>query len=224
VGDAVKKNTNKYRGVAIIETLLVMPVLLLLGMGIIHLGLVYQGKANLEYAALMAARVGSTTCINISRMREEVNFRMQASDLRGEPIGNATGSGGSSANGVSGVTIEVLNPDISVFDEYGGEAKPFSGCDQFGFSVTSEIPNDFLMQRPVEDDGASGISIQDANILRIKVTYEYDTHVPLMSAFYIDGNDEDDVASGVELVAYATVRMQSPPRITGDNQCCISGR
>lgn len=205
----MKTKTNRYRGVAMAETLIVMPVLLLLGMGIIHLGLIYQAKSNLEYAALMAARVGATTCINIGRMQQEVRLRMQASDYSDSPLSN-----------VDGVTVEVLNPDVSVFSDFGGDATAFPACD-FGFAVDSEIPNDFLAQRPSTTGGDSGISIQDANILRIRVSYEFDTHVPLMSAFYLDGRDVDDVASGVELVAYATVRMQSPARQTSENACCI---
>ena len=44
-----------------------------------------------------------------------------------------------------------------------------------------------------------------------------------MNAFYLDGRDGEDVEPGVELVAYSTVRMQSPARKTSENECCIAG-
>ena len=51
-------------GVSMIETLLVLPITLIIGAGIIHGGLVYQAQANLEYASLMAARVGAASNID----------------------------------------------------------------------------------------------------------------------------------------------------------------
>ncbi|MDX1693496.1 MAG: TadE/TadG family type IV pilus assembly protein [Ketobacteraceae bacterium] len=202
---------SKIKGIAVAETLIVLPIILLLGMGVVHLGLVYQAKTNLEYAALMAARIGATTSIDLQQMRNEVVLRMRPS-----AIGTST-----AADNLQNVTIEILNPDTSAFQDWGGPPSGGAACGG-GFGGSCEIPNDNLMNRPTNTGGASGLSIQDANILRIKVTYFYDTRVPFMQAFYLDGRDEDDVPSGVELVAYSTVRMQSPARITPSNAAAFN--
>lgn len=200
----MKRSNRTINGVAMVETLLVLPILLMLGLGIVHLGLVYQAKSNLEYAALMAARVGASTSIDITEMRQEVLRRMQAADTRIEDLSD-----------LSRVEIEVINPDMSVFSDWGGPPTEGAVCAS-GYSNSCEIPNDSLVFRPTTLGGSSGVSIQDANILRIKVVYYYDSRVPLMKAFYVDRRAEG-VETGVELIAYSTVRMQSPARLTDSN-------
>ena len=59
---------KKVSGASIIETMLVFPIILFLGFGVVHLGLIFQAQSNLEYAALMAARVGASTSIDIASM------------------------------------------------------------------------------------------------------------------------------------------------------------
>lgn len=196
-------NIARSRGVSMIETMLALPILLMLGLGIVHLGLIYQAKANLEYAALMAARVGASSSIDIDEMKREVKRRMKAADLRSGNLDD-----------VSVVEISILNPDTSAFNDFGGPPSDGAACAS-SYSNSCEIPNDNLMFRPTNTE-SSGLNIQDANILRIKVTYAYDTKVPLMKAFNKD-MDVEGVESGVELTAYATVRMQSPARITNNN-------
>ncbi|MCG8669812.1 MAG: pilus assembly protein [Pseudomonadales bacterium] len=206
------KQRIRIKGVAVTETLIVIPVMLMLGMGIVHLGLIYQAKSNLEYAALMAARVGASSSIDITEMRREVKRRMKASDI-----------GSTDLSDLASVQIEVLSPDRTVFDDWGGPPTDPSVSCAGGYGGGCEIPNDNLISRPSNQlGGSSGLNIQDANLLRIRVTYTYDTLVPFMQAFYLDGRNEEDVPSGVELVAYSTVRMQSPARLTDANSCCIN--
>ena len=49
------------KGAAMAETIIVFPVMMFIGMGIVHLGLIYQAKTNLEYASFMAARQAAST-------------------------------------------------------------------------------------------------------------------------------------------------------------------
>jgi hypothetical protein len=67
---------------------------------------------------------------------------------------------------------------------------------------------------------ASGMSVQDANILKIRVTYNYPLIVPvidrLVSATLLQGPDpvyttiEGHTVYSIPIVATAEVRMQSP--------------
>lgn len=162
---------SKYqRGAAIAETIIVFPVLVILGMGIVHISLLAQAKSNLEYAALMAARIGSTTSLDFNAMEAEVKSRMIASDPEASPY--------------TRVEFCVLQPTIEAFDDFGEPGDPAEG--------ELKIPNDNLPYRSQSVGRDSGINIQDANILRLKVSYLYDTGVPLMNVTNM-GKDKDDM-------------------------------
>jgi Flp pilus assembly protein TadG len=75
---------SKQSGVSMIETIIIFPIVLMIALWIIHIGLVYQARANLEYAALMGARVGAVTNIDIGRMREEIARRLAPSQVGAE--------------------------------------------------------------------------------------------------------------------------------------------
>ena len=193
-------------GMSMIETLMVLPVMLLIGMGIVHLGLVYQTRANLEYAALMAARVGSVNGIDIAAMTQEAAFRMTPSHIGpGAPL-------------VNDFKITVLNPTLAMFARCGELPVDTSNCRLP--LARCEIPN-FGLQYRVADTSCAGFSIQDANILRIKVTYTFDSKVPFMNTRLFSGDNPDNPAnplrSGTDISAVATVRMQSPARHTTFN-------
>lgn len=203
------KTRKSQSGVSMIETILVFPVMLVMGLGIIHLGLVYQAKVNLEYAALMAARVGSVTNIDLQRMLAEAVTRMAPSRIGGaleNPINPAD------------FRIEVLNPTETMFADCG-VASSDATCAQ----TNCEIPNFGLQYRPTGllCDGAS---IQDANILRIKLTYRFNSRIPFMNVRLFSGDDENNLndytpQDGMNIHAVATVRMQSPARYTINNSC-----
>ena len=200
-------------GVSMIETLLVFPIILFVGLGIVHLGLVYQARANLEYAALMAARVGAVESIDIPRMIDEVAKRMKPSI-----IGDAT------AIDRALITIEMLNPTVAMFDACG---VPASDVDAECSQEQCEIPNYGLQYRPVDDGECGSASIQDANILRIKVTYRFNSMVPFMNVRLFSRDTENSINdgtpdSGMDISAVATVRMQSPARYTLANSCCFT--
>lgn len=199
-------NNLKQSGVSMIETLIAFPVLLVLVMGIIHVGFVYQAQANLEYAALMAARVGAASGINIDDMLDEAEYRIRAttkvdrddlaaiSDVRED------------------LSIEVLNPSYGMFNDCGSQPVDTSGC---AYANICEIPY-FGQQFLTRGTGCNGASIQDANILRIRVTYNYDSKVPFLNNVHFVGQpvrtDVND--DGIGVSAVATVRMQSPARLS----------
>jgi hypothetical protein len=69
------------------------------------------------------------------------------------------------------VKLDVLSPSQEAFNVYGITA-----------NGVRYIPNDNLEFRTATPMNGASISIQDANILRIKVTYGYKLKVPLMAA------------------------------------------
>lgn len=200
------RNKGRQNGVSMIETLIVTPILMLFGLAFIHLALVFQAQSNLEYAALMAARVGASSSIDIGLMQTEIIRRMNASD-------NTKGTGVAPV-----VNITVLNPSIAMFNSCG-QRPTYSqvGCFNAG---RCEIPY-FGLQFRSNAAVCDGASIQDANILRISVDYDYDSHIPFVSRLSFVGRGSANAPGGsdaVTLNAVATVRMQSAPRLTVANQ------
>lgn len=152
-------------GAAIAETIIVVPLLLFVGMAVLHFALVAQAKSNLEYAVLMAARIGSSQPnFGISGtqnlMVQEIIKRMKASELL--PARTPE------------VRICILRPNQATFDDFGSNTiVPGSRA----------IPNNNLPYRSVANGARSGMSIQDANILHLQVAYRVDTPVPFMNFF-----------------------------------------
>lgn len=188
-----------------VETLMVFPVVILMGLGVVHLGLLYQARANLEYAALMAAREGAVSSVNIGRMQQEAAIRMAASRV------------GPTAINPNNIRIQVLNPTFQMFVGCGEPPTDGAVCD--GPLSNCEIPNFGLQFRDPTIIRCDGTNYQDANILRIRVSYNFDSKVPFMNMklFVADDEDADGQNNGVVISAVATVRMQTPARIVAAN-------
>lgn len=203
-----------HRGAAMIETIFAFPILLMLGLGIVHIGLISQAKSNLEYAALMAARYAASTPggFDADDLEDIIWHRMRASRYHPDDV--------ITQDDRDGIVIEVLGPSTAMFDDFGvnasldgnNDACPLADC---------IIPNDNLINRNTTAGLNSGVSIQDANILRLKVTYSLDTGVPFMRPFYITSTT--DLESGTEITATGIVRMQVPALADGTTLCFFDG-
>jgi Flp pilus assembly protein TadG len=221
--------TRRQTGATLVEFVIISPIALLVVMALIQLGLLFSAKQLLNEATFIAARAGSVenaqteamtdalvkamipfyqdTTITDSTTRVQTAFTLASSDLA--VPGN--------------LNLTVLNPTAAVFDDFG---LPDA-------SNHTYIPNDSLQYRSYTVHGKStGLSIQDANVLKIRVTYAYQLKVPLMvyvfrslcliaddtgvNAFGRGGGlVSSDCAQYYEngrapLVAYATVQMQTP--------------
>ncbi len=64
-----KINKKKYSAQAMVEFLIVFPVMLLLVMGILQFAFIYQAKITLNYATFQTARAGSLNNISMSAMQ-----------------------------------------------------------------------------------------------------------------------------------------------------------
>lgn len=160
----------RQKGVSLAQSMLVIPVLFMLGAGILHIALLAQAKSNLEYATLMAARIGASTPNfgfgdGQNLMRDEIIKRMVASDPRNSEF--LTYGGGS---GIARICI--LRPNEAAFMDFS-RSDIVVGSDA--------IPNDNLAFQSENIGSKSGFSIQEANILHLKVMYLFDSNVPFMN-------------------------------------------
>jgi hypothetical protein len=222
-----------------VEFAIVSPVALLLVLGIIQLGLMFSAKQVVNEGAFLAARAGAVENAQLDKMTEamqkallpfyqDTTNTVDFTRLK-KALDFARSDTDCSDPNACFLKVEVLNPTPAAFADFGLTSGGGGGAQH------TYIPNDNLEFRPHDVTGkSSGLSIQDANALKIKVTYGYELKVPLMRAVIgsvmcsidtgIDafgrGNlavpaSTDDCASfyrqgRIPLVAYATVQMQTP--------------
>jgi len=216
-------HTKRQKGASMVEFLIVTPLLMFMGLGIMQFGLIYHAKSVLNYATFEAARTGAVMNGQIDHMRKELGYRMA-------PV---FGGDGSLVYGVSAITrsavmaqditatkIEILNPTPASFELHG---KTKEVEDSHGNKRTViAIPNSHLRFRKntIQEDG---LNVQDANLLKIKVTYGYQMRLPFLD-MEIPGMrlamrtvmlhaDPDNwsyyIRGQIPISATATVRMQS---------------
>jgi hypothetical protein len=198
------------RGASMIETIVVFPFLMFTGMAIVHLGLLYQAKSNLDYAAFMGAKVASSIGFDSAEDRDkiliEIRYRMAPTDSI-DAIGHSDGALlGDIQFGVPDadkIRLTIVRPTRAIFSAYGEGG----GC---GSGVGCFIPNDNLINEDtstVNIPGEGDISIQDANILTLRVEYYVETGVPFMQPLNTLLSDRDPTGAWVR--SDATILMQT---------------
>lgn len=155
------------QGQSMVEFVIVWPVLAFLTLGTFQLALIYLAKSTLNYATFEATRAGSLNYAK--RINVEYGFSRGMAPLYTTKIRSVNNARKKVMRDISNnhVCIERINPRQADFDAYA--------------LTSGEIPNDNLMYRsPAED---SGLSIQDANLLKLRITYCYKMIVPLIDRF-----------------------------------------
>ncbi len=227
---------EKIRGQAMVETVVILFVTILLLFGIIQFGLIYNAKTTLNYAAFEAARSGSLNYAD----RQAVDFglarglaALYTSVEKGDDLFDTAGEVMSAQQRVYDeiqdgrfVCVERLNPTTKAFRAYGQS----NATGITSLNGKKLIPNDHLLYRSARIKSGAGVSIQDANLLKIRVTYCYPMYVPFISNVVrsLYGLSATAPPGGVPLVpgtfqrrclinnripivAQAVIRMQTPP-------------
>jgi len=177
-----KAYAKTYYGQAMVEFIIVIPVLILLIFGAVQIGFIYSAKTTLNYATFQSARLGAVNNATYSSLRRGLirgiaplyTSNASLTTVRTD-IDVGINSGGTKRDAQSEVDAYIkitrISPSRKQFEASG-----------FGVKNTYdiyEIPNDNLMYRPT--DKKDGASIQDANLLKIRVQYCYKLMVPLVN-------------------------------------------
>jgi len=153
-------------GQALVEYLIIFPALLMLVLGVVQFAMLYRIKSTLEYATFAAARQGALKSAKTSSIKDALAAGMTPLFTFGPDLGSL-------ARGRAIALIEVYNPlttELEVLSPTKAAADDFA-IDDPNDTSKRIIPNDNLMYRPTSAGGSSGINIQDANLLKIRVTY-----------------------------------------------------
>lgn len=192
-------------GQSITEFIIIVPVVLLLVLGTIQTAFVYKAKTTLNYAAYESARLGAlrnATPAALERGLEQGLAPLFTHDNTSLAIADAR----------KFVRQEITNGHIHI-DRISPSQEAFNDF-QIKKGGNNQIPNDHLMYRSAAVKSGSGVNIQDANLLKIKVTYCYPLYVPLINKF-LSSLPSTEAECGIDsnrlpINAQAITRMQTP--------------
>ena len=223
-----RKGPRRERGQALVEFVIVLPILIFLILGVVQFALLYQIKSVLNHATFLAARNGALD-------------HGQKGGTGGISQGFASGLSPLFNHGTSLADLvtarlkaerETLDPSITTITIVSPTRQMVNdfGITRLDGKGGREIPNDSLQYRATTPGATSNVSIQDANLLKVQTTYCALLIVPIvdraiysmvngMSNFWNPGNDTNGsrtrcaVANGgayrIPVTTTYLVRMQS---------------
>ena len=209
--------TSRWRresGQGLVELIVVLPMLMFLIMGIIQFALIYQTRSVLNHATFLAARSGALNNGQLGGFNPLGAGIRQGLAAGLAPLFNHGTTIGALTQARANAFTEVINPlitDINVINPTRQMRNDFGMLRLAGGG--REIPNDSLQYRDSAQVGAtSRVSIQDANLLKIEVTYCARLIVPIanralfeisngMSSFWNPGNNTNTTPTRCALVS-----------------------
>jgi Flp pilus assembly protein TadG len=166
------------RGVSTVEFHIVaLFALLPLCFGILQVAVLLVDNHHIDYAAYMAARRGATAQGDMGAMRNRFARALTALDIdAATPLDR-----GNVPTRVAATYARVIQ-DVTLHARFRLLAP--SPTAQADFAVNREgvrvIPNDALALRPAAAGARSGLSLQEANVLRLEINYCRPLIVPLV--------------------------------------------
>ena len=223
----------RHAGATLVEFCVLVMLVLFMLLLMIQFGLMYHAKSQLNYAAFEAARAGATGNASATAIRVAFDRAMTGYYGGGNDTGELAASFAKAvADSTVAARIEVLSPTTQSFDDFNSPKL----AAQLG--ATRAIPNSNLafISCPVDVPGcnanpagnASGQTLLDANLLKLRITYGIPKakQIPLAGPFLIgilSALNPSDVfrvglvaAGRIPVVTQTVMRMQSPA-IEGSN-------
>lgn len=205
-------------GAAMVEFVVVGPIITILGLAILQYCLMFFAKHQINHASFMAARAGSVAHASIDTINMAYRKALIPLYGGGQSTSELAAAYGKAMADLTPNTlrIEIINPSKESFDDY---AKNEELNAQYGARA---IPNAGQALQPnLEAVGAnSGQSLQDANLLKLRITHGYQPKVWLVGMLYkkylqwldtgADSFHTQLIESGrIPIVSHVTLEMQS---------------
>lgn len=155
-------------GQATIEYLYVVPILLLLLLASLQFIFIYEAKQTLNYATFVATRAGALNNGAMAAIQDGLAAGLAplfAHDTTQDALKLARRTAKTELGNNKLALIEIVNPNAGALSGFGG---------------SGEIPNDNLMYRSATAE-EGGMNVQDANLLKVRVTYCVRLVVPIVN-------------------------------------------
>ncbi len=188
-----------------LEWLVAVPVVLLLGLGVLQWALIWQARHALEFAALRAAQVAATAHGEAGAVRSGLADGL--GPLWGEASAQLSLLTIDEGEQAGWLAWQRIGPSPEVFADFAEPAR-----DAFGQLIPNlqEIPNDNLRFRDGEAGSASGLTLQQANQLTLQVRYGVPLMVPLVSSLIVRVMEVIDGCAPSERLQVVVTDMDQP--------------
>lgn len=217
IGGPARSRHASIRGAATVEFyLLAVFALIPLSMAILELSSLSIARHALNHATFLAARAGAMHHGSTGVMRRQL-ARGLAPLFAGAPDDGALAAAGGEA--FARALVEVARPDLTRIEILNPTRASFADFERLQEGIR-QIPNDNLRFRS-QAGARSGQTIQEANLLRIRVRWCRRLFFPLIDRMItatLRPLTADAFAQGcyarerVPIGSYALVHMQSAPR------------
>ncbi len=171
-------------GSSTVEWLVAAPLVLLLGLGTLQWGLLFNARQALDYALQQATRAGAVSGASAGSIERGLAHGMLpyfGGAAAGQPVSAslpvalAKVQGGKAAGWLN---WRQLSPTRASFDDWGEPARDAMGDPVSG---AIEIPNDNLRYRTRAIGTSSRQTLADANLLKLELTVGVPLAVPLVA-------------------------------------------
>ena len=217
------------RGATLVEFVIAGPLVLFILLVLMQYALLFHARSQLNYATFEAARAGTVANARPAAIRTAFDRAMTGYHGGGTTTAELAASRARALAEAPFTRIEILSPTRESFDDYHSPAL----AARLGASGRA-IPNTNLahlacpIDRPACNaspaTNASGQTLHDANLLKLRITYGIPAkkQIPLAGPFMaralavLDPADGDAFRAGliadgrIPVVAHTVMRMQSP--------------
>ena len=225
----VTSKQSSQRGATLVEFVIAGPLVLFILLVLMQYALLFHARSQLNYATFEAARAGTVANARPTVIRTAFHRAMTGYHGGGTTTAELAASRAKALAEAPFTRIEILSPTRESFDDYHSPAL----AARIGASGRV-IPNTNLahLDCPIDRPGcrnnpaanASGQTLHDANLLKLRITYGIPTkkQIPLAGPFMaralalLDPADGDAFRAGliadgrIPVVAHTVMRMQSP--------------
>jgi outer membrane protein OmpA-like peptidoglycan-associated protein/uncharacterized membrane protein YgcG len=222
--------SNHQRGASLVEAVVVLPLFLFLVLAVVQAALVFYARSNANYAAFEAARAGSVQHASLASIQRGFAKGMVPYYGGGRTLSElgSTAAKVAADMGAGALRIEIVSPTRESFVDFNSPSLqtaldtaepviPNVGLDQL------TCPRDAAGCASDPAGNASGQSLLDANLLKLRITYGIPRakQMPLAGRFYtwalnaLRAGDGDAFkqtlidAGRIPVVVHTTLRMQS---------------
>lgn len=214
-----RRRPLRQRGAAVVELAVVGPILTLLGLGSIQYSQLFFAKNTLDHAGFLAARAGSTGNAKLAAIDQAFKEGLVPMFGGGDTPAKLAESLGEVQKAMAvpnRYRIEMLNPTKESFADFNDPALQ-AALKTGGKRV---IANRSLAFKGNAVGSSSGQARQDANLIKLRITYGVKPAVPIVASIfkvYLKWQDTGGdavrtamISAGlVPVVTHVTMQMQS---------------
>ena len=217
------------RGATLVELVIAGPLLLFILLVLMQYALLFHARSQLNYATFEAARAGTVANARLAAIRTAFERAMTGYHGGGTTTAELAASRAKALAEAPFTRIEIVSPTRESFDDYHSPALAVRmGASGRVIPSTNLAHLDCPIDRPGCRNNpaanASGQTLHDANLLKLRITYGIPTkkQIPLAGPFMaralavLDPADRDAFRAGliadgrIPVVAHTVMRMQSP--------------